>query len=305
MPEPMEDQTTTESPTERLASFFAPPEAAEAEEVAPEVETEAAAETEDQEEPPEVEDQGEEIEVDGEKYQLPPKLAAKVKELRDGGLRQDDYTQKTQNLAAVTKQLATIVEVATTNEKFEQDIAPQKGELAQIKHQLAQFKSVDWGSLEVSQHLALRAQMENLKERAGELQSEIEGKRSQLREYHDSKKQEVIKAGKTYLAQNLKGWNEKSEAEVVSRGRDLGFTDEELNHMLDARIVRAIYESSQFQKQQATKASVMATVQKAPPVVKPGAVTTNQAAQRDKVLRQRLKSSGKTDDAAALLKNFF
>ena len=303
----MEDQTPTESPTARLASFFAPPEVAETEQPAPEVETEevTAQADEDEEPPPPEEAEGEEFEDDGEKYQLPPKLAAKVKEWRDGSLRQQDYTQKTQNLSAVTKQLSTIVEVAQTNEKFEQDIAPQKGELAQIKHQLAQFKSVDWGSLEVSQHLALRAQMENLKDRASELQQEIDGKKTQLREYHESKKQEVIKAGKTYLTQNLKGWNEKSEAEVVSRGRDLGFTDEELNHMLDARIVRAIYESSQFQKQQAAKASVMATVQKAPPVVKPGAVSTNQAAQRDKVLRQRLKASGKQEDAAALLKKFF
>ena len=290
-----------------MAALFNAPEAAPEEQASePETEEVAQNDAEPEEAPEESEEEaGDVVEIEGKTYKLPAELAPQVAEWRNGYLRQQDYTQKTQQLSSVTKQLSTIVEVAQTNEAFEQSIAPQKGELERIKHQLAQFKSVDWGSLEVSQHLALRAQMEQLKDRAGELQQELDGKRSELRQYHEAKRAEVLKAGKTYLTQNVKGWNEKSEADVVSRGRDLGFTDEELQHMLDARIVRALWESAQYQKQQSNKDSAMATVQKAPPVVKPGAVVSNQAAQRDKALRQRLKATGKVDDAAALLKKFF
>jgi small-conductance mechanosensitive channel len=300
----MDDQTSTESPEQRLASLFGAPEAAPPKTEAP-VETEVAEEVEAAEEgeTPET-PEGEALEIDGVTYTLPPDLATKVKEMRDGTLRQQDYTQKTQQLAAVTKQLTTLAEVAQTNEQFEREVAPQKGELERIKHTLAEYKKLDWASLDPQQFMQFRNQMDTLKERASEINEELSGKKEQLKKYHDTQRSEVLKAGRTYLTQNIKGWSEGHEKEVVTQGKDLGFTDEELGHMYDARIVRALWKANQFDKLQAGKSAALATVQKAPPVVKPGAVNNTASASKEKALRQRHKTEGSVQSAAALFKRF-
>jgi hypothetical protein len=300
----MDEQTVTDSPEQRLASFFAPPEAAEPKAEAAPVETEEAEEIETAEEAPEEANEGETLEIDGVTYTLPPDLATKVKEMRDGTLRQQDYTQKTQQLAAVTKQLSTLAEVAQTNEKFEREVAPQKGELERIKHTLAEYKKLDWNSLDLAQHVQFRTQMETLKERAAEINEELSGKKAELKKYHDTQRAEILKAGKNYLTQNVKGWSADHEKEVVSQGQDLGFTEDELSHMYDARIVRALWKASQFDKLQAGKAAALSTVQKAPPVVKPGAVNNTAAASKQKALLQRHKAEGSVQSAAALFKRF-
>jgi small-conductance mechanosensitive channel len=298
----MDDQTSTESPEQRLASLFGAPEAAPPKTEA-QVETEEVVEVEPEETPEEVVE-GEALEIDGVTYTLPPDLATKVKEMRDGTLRQQDYTQKTQQLAAVTKQLTTLAEVAQTNEQFEREVAPQKGELERIKHTLAEYKKLDWASLDPQQFMQFRNQMDTLKERASEINEELSGKKEQLKKYHDTQRSEVLKAGRTYLTQNIKGWSEGHEKEVVTQGKDLGFTDEELGHMYDARIVRALWKANQFDKLQAGKSAALATVQKAPPVVKPGAVTNTAAASKQKALLQRHKAEGSVQSAAALFKRF-
>jgi small-conductance mechanosensitive channel len=298
----MDEQTTTDSPEQRLASLFGAPEAAPPKTEAP-VETEEAQEVETAEEPEEA-TEGEALEIDGVTYTLPPDLATKVKEMRDGTLRQQDYTQKTQQLAAVTKQLTTLAEVAQTNEQFEKEVAPQKGELERIKHTLAEYKKLDWASLDPQQFMQFRNQMDTLKERASEINEELSGKKEQLKKYHDQQRSEVLKAGRTYLTQNIKGWSEGHEKEVVTQGKDLGFTDEELGHMYDARIVRALWKANQFDKLQAGKSAALATVQKAPPVVKPGAVNNTAAASKQKALLQRHKAEGSVQSAAALFKKF-
>jgi hypothetical protein len=152
--------------------------------------------------------------------------------------------------------------------------------------------------------MQFRNQMDTLKERASEINEELSGKKEQLKKYHDTQRSEVLKAGRTYLTQNIKGWSEGHEKEVVTQGKDLGFTDEELGHMYDARIVRALWKANQFDKLQAGKSAALATVQKAPPVVKPGAVTNTASASKEKALRQRHKTEGSVQSAAALFKRF-
>jgi hypothetical protein len=74
--------------------------------------------------------------------------------------------------------------------------------------------------------------------------------------------------------------------------------------MYDARIVRALWKANQFDKLQAGKSAALATVQKAPPVVKPGAVNNTAAASKQKALLQRHKTEGSVQSAAALFKRF-
>jgi hypothetical protein len=289
----MDEQTATDSPEDRLASFFAPP-AAEKQPVA-----EATEEATDTEDPPAQEaaeqDDGEDFEIDGETYRLPPKLAKEFKEKRDGYLRREDYTAKTQELAHITRTVSAIAEAAQANEAFEKEIAPQREELA----------AVNWGEIEFTQHMALRAQMEQLKDRQTDLQSEINTRTDGLKKLRDQKKAEVIREGQKYLSQTIKGWGPKSVEEVTSAARETGYSDEEIGSILDPRFVRLAWEASQYRKAQANKPNALAAAQKAPPVVKPGAVTSNTAQTRSKVIAQQHKKAGTVQSAAAVFRQLF
>ena len=297
----MDEQTVTDSPADRLASFFsAPEEQREAPAAEAEPAEEATQEPEVQEEP-----DGEDFEVEGDVYKLPTKLAATVKEWKSGYMRQDDYTRKTQETAAISRQIAAIAETAQTNEQFEKQIAPQKKELAYIEHQLDQYKKVDWMSLEAGQHLALRSQMEQLKDRANEIQSDISEKSESLKAFREQKRREVLTEGQKYLAQAVKGWGPESVKAATLAAKESGYSDEEIGGILDARFVRVLWEASQYRKVQAQKPGAIATAQKAPPVVKPGAVSNNPSATRAKALAQMHKQKGTVDTAAALFKTYF
>jgi hypothetical protein len=115
----------------------------------------------------------------------------------------------------------------------------------------------------------------------------------------------VIREGQKYLSQTIKGWGPKSVEEVTSAARETGYSDEEIGSILDPRFVRLAWEASQYRKAQANKPNALAAAQKAPPVVRPGAVTSNTAQTRTKVLAQTHKKSGSVQSAAALFRQMF
>jgi hypothetical protein len=67
----------------------------------------------------------------------------------------------------------------------------------------------------------------------------------------------------------------------------------------------ALYKAKQFDNLQVNKSAIVRKAEKAPPVIRPGAVTSTQTSQalKFKNARSDLKKSGKTDDLAKLLLN--
>ncbi len=300
----MDEQTLGDSPSvdERLANFFSAPEAApENEETAeaPQADEEPAEQTEAAEE-------GEDFEVDGEQYKLPPALKAKVTEWREGALRREDYTRKTQEVSELHRQVAAMSEAANASNHFEQSIADEKGELARVKHQLEAYKGLDWQNLEVEQYIKLKGQMDTLRDRAQELDASINGKRQQFDKFVQSKKAEIVAAGQKYLQQSIKGWGPEAVKEVAASAKEVGYSDAELESVLDARFVRLAWKAAQFDKLQAGKSAAVEAVKKAPPVVKPG-VTNHGAAEQNKYkeLRAALKKTGDPRIAQRLLEMRF
>lgn len=85
---------------------------------------------ENEEEAPEAEaeaqptEEVEALEIDGAEYQLPKALAERVKELKNAGLRQDDYTRKTQEVAESRKQLEKVAEEVSKLQESAKQLAP-------------------------------------------------------------------------------------------------------------------------------------------------------------------------------------
>ena len=304
----MDEQTQVDSPDvhSRLEAFFSTdePEAAPQEEQAAAPEAEESEAPEQEEAAPEEAPEGETFEDDGETYVLPPKLAEKVKQWKEGDLRREDYTRKTQELAEITRQVTTMAETVQMAQRLEQEIAPEKSELERVKYQLSQFKTVNWNELDVSQHLALKQQMDALKERSAELDTAIKEKQGKFSEWKEAKKREVLQSGQKYLQQTIKGWGQEAAKEVTAAVKEVGYSDDEVENVLDARFVRLAWKAAQFDKLQASKPQAIEAARKAPPVVKPGVAqkTDTAHAKRFKENRQELKKTGSLDAFERILR---
>lgn len=288
----MTEQPQADSVEERLASYFAPAEAPEPSPAAAEGPDEEIAVVED-EQP--VEDSLEEIDwEDGQKYRVP-------KTLKEGFLRQQDYTRKTQELAELRKHASAAAETAQMAQAFEQATSDERKQLSRVEAELERYKAVDWSSLDVETYIKAKHQMDTLKEQAGEIQQKLGQKAQQFADWRRNQAQQLLQSGETYLKQAIPTWGDDAKKEVFSQALQAGYTEDELKQVFDPRFVKLAWEAAQFRKLQAGKSVAVQQAQKAPPVVKPGA-TQNTAARESKYkdARTRLKKSGDLRDAAAL-----
>ena len=301
----------TEQPTgsgqsieNRMAAVFG------ASEPAPEVAPEAQAapepeapETSDEapETPPE--DDGEDFDVDGTVYKLPRDLKAKVAEWKEGALRREDYTRKTQEVADMHRQVTAMAEAAHARQQFEQSVQAEREELASVKADMARYKGLDWTSLDMETHVKLRSQLEQLKDRAKELDGTLQGKHEQFSKWTAGKRQELVQQGNKFLASTIPGWGAEKVKGVAEAAKSVGYTAEEIDGVFDVRFVRLAHKAAEYDRLMSGKQAALATAQKAPPIIKPGVGQGQKAEvnQRFKDTRASLRKSGSVDDAARLI----
>lgn len=94
--------------------------------------------------------------------------------------------------------------------------------------------------------------------------------------------------------------------ELRAYAKSIGYTDEEIGAVYDARTVKALYDAMQYQKLVESKPGVSKKVQSAPKMIKSG-TSTNKTTTTESQKRQfnKLKTTGKVRDAANLFEKFF
>jgi hypothetical protein len=275
-------------------------------EAAPESEPEPTVETTEEvtsEEPEQSEDNSEDLDVDGNIYKVPKELKAKVSEWKEASLRREDYTRKTQTLADLQRQTQLVAEAVEQRNQFEKEISTERNELLKVQSDIERYKAVDWSSLDVDNYIKLRGQFDTLKERAGELEKVVQGKAHQFTEKLNENKQKLLQEGQKFLQKSIPGWGAEAAEAAVVGAREIGYTDHELANALDPRFVTLAWKAAQFDRIQGAKSGAVASVQKAPPVVKPGVTQSGAVKERlYKDLTAQHKKSGSIESAAALLK---
>ncbi len=327
----MSDQALEQSPQDKVMAMLdevsddesinldAPEEELEQEEV-PEEEAEESEEPEgDDEEPTE----DEEVEEDEDSVEEQPKsLKLKINgeelekpldeviALAQQGL---DYTKKTQEVAEQRKALEEYAQTVKVQEEvFMQQVQLQQaliGDVAQltaVDKQLAAFNDVNWQ--ELSDNDFVEAQKlfftyNQLQQQRGQLATELEAKAQQIQQAQAAKMQEKIAQGKEILAKEIPNWSRETTQELMTFGKEYGFSDDELGTIIDPRHVKVLHDAMQWRKLQ--KNSVAKNkVSQAKPVVKPGAKDTKQeATSANRQVREQLRKTGKSDLAQKLIEN--
>lgn len=256
-------------------------------------------EAEAQEEQPEKPDSSEvflEWESNGEKIRV------SQEELKNGYLRQQDYTQKTQNLASERQALQTRVQ-----QEFQavQAMAAEFGQLTSIDSQLQQFQQVDWRALKEAdplQYATAMADWNALRAQREEVSRQIEGKRQYMTQLQAQQFEEATKEASEYLRKEIPNFGPDSLKAMKQFGEKMGFTAQELSQVADKRMLHVLWQAAQWQALQEKKPALQSKVKALPTkATKPAApAAPAKQAQLEKQQR-RLAQTGKVNDFAALL----
>jgi hypothetical protein len=333
----MVDQVVEQSPQSRLEAMLGDiqeeqqelnleePQEVEEEEVEAKAETEEPTDVEEEvedseEEEPELEDDVDEedseeqptqnvkIKVNGEEIEKP---LDEIVALAQQGL---DYTQKTQQVAEQRKELEAIQEQIQAQQIELQQGAQLSGELVEdvakitsLDQQLAQYQNVDWQKLsdsDVVEAQKLFFQYNQLQQERSNAVSQFEAKRQNALAQQQQIIAEKVQKGRDQLAKEIPNWSPETTQEIVSVGKDYGFTDNELNAIIDPRHVRVLHDAMQWRKLKSKNSVTKKKVASAKPVVKPGSKDPKvKSTAASKKMREQLRRTGKAEVASKLIEN--
>ena len=331
----MSDQVAEQSPQSRLEAMLgddiasdvqANLDAPEEKEQAPlEAEAEAEVTEEDTEEEAtddapddqaEEEEQSEEdevpailkLKVNGEEVEKP---LDEVVALAQQGL---DYTQKTQQVAEQKKELEAYAESIKAQEQaFQQQmqlnnvLIEDVAKITALDQQLNQYANVNWQQLSDSDFVEAQKLFftyNQLQQERSTLVSQFEAKKQQVAQSQAQLMAEKIAKGKEVLAKEIPNWSPETNQALLSTGKDYGFSDAELNSIVDPRHVKVLHDAMQWRKLQQKDSIVKKKVSSAKPVVKPGAKDSKaEANSNHRQLRESLRKTGKSEAAQKLIEN--
>ena len=325
----MSDQVAEQSPQSRLEAMLGdsiesdvkPPELQEEEEQTPlEAEAEDTEEVESEEATDESDDQAEEdeqsqdevpailkLKVNGEDVEKP---LDEVVALAQQGL---DYTQKTQQVAEQRKELEAYAESIKAQEQAFQEqmqlnnvLIEDVAKITSLDQQLNQYANVNWQQLSDNDFVEAQKLFftyNQLQTERSQLVSQFEAKKQQVVQKQSQLMAEKIAKGKEILAKEIPNWSPETNQALLSTGKDYGFSDAELNSIVDPRHVKVLHDAMQWRKLQQNSV-VKKKVSNAKPVVKPGSKDTKaEANSNHRQLREQLRKTGKADAAQKLIEN--
>ena len=325
----MSDQVAEQSPQSRLETMLGdsiesdviPPELQDEEEQTPlEAEAEATEEVESEEATEESDDEAEEeeqsqdevpailkLKVNGEDVEKP---LDEVVALAQQGL---DYTQKTQQVAEQRKELEAYAESIKAQEQAFQEqmqlnnvLIEDVAKITSLDQQLNQYANVNWQQLSDNDFVEAQKlffSYNQLQQERSQLVSQFEAKKQQVVQKQSQLMAEKIAKGKEVLAKEIPNWSPETNQALLSTGKDYGFSDAELNSIVDPRHVKVLHDAMQWRKLQQNSV-VKKKVSNAKPVVKPGSKDTKaEANSNHRQLRESLRKTGKSDAAQKLIEN--
>jgi hypothetical protein len=233
------------------------------------------------------------LEWDGKTYQVP-------KTLKDGFLRNEDYTRKTQELAEQRKSVEVVRSLAEqrqTDSAFQDSIAQEAQELSVIDAYLKQAERVDWSNMTTDQMLKAKIEIDRIKDRKSELKSSVEGKRGAFQEQMKQRMVEMRGKAREIASKSIQGFSEDTEKEMTRFAVSEGLTEQEVERvLLDPRSYTLVWKAMQFDKVQAGTKTATASAAR---VLKPGVASERPLAgaaaksQFDKAMSQAKNSGDK------------
>lgn len=194
-------------------------------------------------EAPEVDD-SEEIDHEGEKYKLPKKLA---EEWKNGRLRQQDYTVKTQDLAKQRTEFETAQQEFVARQQFQQQHIQAVAKVMAIDERLEQFQKLDWNALtdaDPVQALKLDRQMRELQQQRAEQVDGLQQSQARLTFEQQQATARRQQEARLELSKEIPGFGTAEvQKQLLEVGKAAGYKQEELANVQDPRAVKLLHKA--------------------------------------------------------------
>lgn len=232
------------------------------------------------------------LEIDGEKVS--------VDEVKLGYLRQSDYTRKTQAVAEQRK---------AADEERTFVASALNSVLTAVGADIQRWQGVDWERVAAENPEQYR-QAKQAYEHSQTLFNGIRQQTDEIIAREEQAKKEALVAhaqqSVSILKTTLPGWSNELYAQIGEFARnELGFDADEFNNFSDHRAIVAIYEAMQYRKGKSVVTEKTIKVAPKKTLSDKKAATSKAIVTRksNQQARDRLRATGKVDDAVALLVN--
>jgi hypothetical protein len=143
----------------------------------------------------------------------------------------------------------------------------------------------------------------------------VQAERQRIAQQQQAEQQEQLKGHLAQEAQKLKEWipefrdevkAEMARKEIKAYAKSIGFSDQELANVYDARAVQTLFKAMQYEKLMKGKGVATKKVSEAPKTLKAGAAQPQGSSEQEAMKKQfqKLRQSGKKQDAAKLFEKF-
>jgi hypothetical protein len=232
------------------------------------------------------------VEIEGEKLTL--------EEVKLGYLRQADYTKKTQAVAEQRK---------AVEEDSQYYASTLNSLLTAVGADVQRFQGVDWERAAVEnpeQYRQAKQAYEHSLQTFNGIRGQVEDFVERTKKSQEAALKAQAKEAVAVLKTTIPGWNNELYAQIGEFAhKELGFAPEEFNNIADHRAIRSIWSAMQYHR-----GRKVVTEKKVK--VAPTKTLSDKRATESKVVHNRkqmktqhekLRNSGKVDDAIALLAN--
>jgi hypothetical protein len=233
-----------------------------------------------------------------------------IKALREGYMRQADYSRKTAELSRQREQVREETRKAAEAERLKYVTELQTMHDLVTQTAASELGNVDWNDL--AQNNAFEyVRLDNRKKQIIQTLSTIKEKQQEALTKHQAEKQaataEQAAKARTQLESDIPGWNDALYQSLMKAGIEkFGYKQEEVATWIDPRAFKLLHKAHLYDQMQAEKQAPAPDkkVVVAPKVVKPGAARDVNLANLKKANEMRqLHTSGKIEDAAAVIRS--
>ena len=235
----------------------------------------------------------------GETYEAP------LKELKDGYLRQSDYTQKTQRLSQDLERAQ-----AAIHEQFQQvqAIGPELGRLQQVQEQITQFQQLNWDAIRAQdpqQFNALSNQFLILREQGKELAQSIQLKQQRFAAERQQEASTATQAAAEHLKKVIKDFGDKHLSAMNDHMLSKGLKNEDLPEVVKRlgkqyapAVLEVIHEAAQWRALQSKRPDIENRAKAIPPKPAARAQQSKPTSQQEQLAKAAASVSSKPTSAA-------
>jgi hypothetical protein len=244
------------------------------------------------------------VKVDGKDVQVTQE------ELLAGYSRQADYTRKSQVLSEQRQKADS--ELAATQQERQRYLSQLEQFNTQADSKINELAKTDWTQLkeeDPTEYMLKRDQYRELQENKRLVEEERQSVLQKSQQESQIKWQDELGRQQELMAKRLPEWADPSKGpklkqDIKGFAVKKGFTEQEVNSLIDARSVDVLHKAMLYENLLEAKISGKKT-KVVPKVTRPGSPATRGEISSDKVKAQRarLRKSGHINDASSLIES--